>query len=377
MKYIMPKGLYNPAQEEAAEEVNSTIATIDNILLTYGVRGNVRKFANGARITRFYIQLAPGEKYNKLKSLKDILAATFGKIAFVDPSQNDERAMGLFGIDIPKRSASTVCFGNFRAEWKGTSYAAFALGSTPTGKGIVCDLAKMPHLLIAGASGSGKSVCINAIISSILTRQCPEACQMILIDPKQVELSVYEGLPHLYRPIAKNVTEAIEALRAAEKAMDSRYSRFKEVGVRSIEEYNAKFPNAKKGRIVVIIDELADLMLSAKYQVEPLIIRLAQLARAAGIHLVVATQEPTCAVISGLIKANMPSRIAFATATSKESVVILGHGGAEKLLGKGDMLYKSSEEIAPVRLQGVYVSREEIERLVTFIKNQNYIPFSA
>ena len=382
MAYTRPsESLFNPNTSGNVNlaEIESNASFINEVLAAFKINGAVQKYAAGARVTRYYVKLAIGTPESKFKKILPALIAHFGEsVCFANPGENTSDTADMYPIDIPNKESRIVSLNGFKAKFNKESDVVFALGETATGTGIACDLANMPHLLIAGSSGSGKSVCINSIISTILLRTIPEACRLLLIDPKRVELSAYEGVPHLLQPIAKSPADAISALRLAEKHMDARFNEFDRCGVKDIDGYNAKYPTNKYGRIVVIIDELADLMHYAKYEVEQIFVCLAQLARAAGIHLVVATQEPTCAVISGLIKANMPSRIAFATATSKESVVILGHGGAEKLLGKGDMLYQPADKgYNPMRLQGLYVSPEEINRLVTYINNQHYVPFSA
>jgi S-DNA-T family DNA segregation ATPase FtsK/SpoIIIE len=245
-----------------------------------------------------------------------------------------------------------------------------ALGKDITGRPVFGDLAKMPHLLVAGATGAGKSVCLNCIIASLLVTATPDQLELLMIDPKRVELTVYNGIPHLKHEVITDPSLAAGALAIITREMDMRYERFAKSGVRKIEEYNAKFPDEKLPYIVVIIDELADLMLVAPAKVEMLIMRLAQLARATGIHLVVATQRPSVDVITGLIKANIPSRIAFAVSSQVDSRVILDMGGAERLLGRGDMLYLPIDAPKPVRAQGALVTGEEIDKLVEFWKRQ-------
>jgi S-DNA-T family DNA segregation ATPase FtsK/SpoIIIE len=232
------------------------------------------------------------------------------------------------------------------------------------------DLTKMPHLLVAGATGAGKSVCLNCIIASLLVTATPDQLELLMIDPKRVELTVYNGIPHLKNEVITDPSMAAGALALITREMDSRYERFAREGVRKIEDYNAKFPDEKLPYIVVVIDELADLMLVAPAKVEMLIMRLAQLARATGIHLVVATQRPSVDVITGLIKANIPSRIAFAVSAQVDSRVILDMGGAERLLGRGDMLYLPIDAPKPVRAQGALVTNHEIDKLVAFWKRQ-------
>jgi len=245
-----------------------------------------------------------------------------------------------------------------------------ALGKDITGRPVFGDLAKMPHLLVAGATGAGKSVCLNCIIASLLSSATPDQVQMLMIDPKRVELTVYNGIPHLIKDVITDPRMAAGALFEMTKEMDTRYERFAKAGVRKIEEYNAKFPDEKLPYVVIIIDELADLMLVAPARVETTIMRLAQLARATGIHLIVATQRPSVDVITGLIKANIPSRIAFAVSSQIDSRTILDMGGAERLLGRGDMLYLPIDAPKPVRAQGALISNNEVSRLVDFWAKQ-------
>jgi S-DNA-T family DNA segregation ATPase FtsK/SpoIIIE len=245
-----------------------------------------------------------------------------------------------------------------------------ALGKDITGRPVFGDLGKMPHLLVAGATGSGKSVCLNCIIASLLVSATPDQVQMLFIDPKRVELTVYNGIPHLIQDVITDARLAAGALHEMTREMDSRYERFAKAGVRKIEEYNAKYPDEKLPYVVIVIDELADLMLIAPAKVETTICRIAQLARATGIHLVVATQRPSVDVITGIIKANIPSRIAFAVSSQIDSRTILDMGGAERLLGRGDMLYLPIDAPKPVRSQGALITGAEVTRLVAFWANQ-------
>jgi S-DNA-T family DNA segregation ATPase FtsK/SpoIIIE len=235
---------------------------------------------------------------------------------------------------------------------------------------VIADLADMPHLLIAGATGSGKSVCVNTIVTSILYSATPDEVKFLMIDPKVVELSHYNGIPHLVLPVVTDPKKAAIALNWAVKEMEERYEKFAKTYTRDLQSYNAKFPEGKMSQIVVIIDELADLMMVAPKQVENSIARIAQKARAAGIHLIVATQRPSVDVITGVIKANIPSRISFAVSSAVDSRTILDEGGAEKLLGKGDMLYRPVGAPKPIRLQGAFISDEEVSKTTEFIKNQ-------
>jgi DNA segregation ATPase FtsK/SpoIIIE, S-DNA-T family len=238
------------------------------------------------------------------------------------------------------------------------------------GKPVVGDLTRMPHLLVAGATGSGKSVCINSLITSLLVTRTPDQVQMILIDPKQVELSQYKGLPHLRLPVVTDMEKVVAALRWTVLEMERRYTRFSEVGARNIVGFNDRFPAERLCYLVLVIDELADMMMTAAEDVERLICRLAQLGRAAGVHLVVATQRPSVDVLTGLIKANLPTRIAFAVSSMTDSRVILDRAGAEKLLGRGDGLYQAGDEMNPRRIQGAFASDDEIEAVCAFWRAQ-------
>ena len=273
------------------------------------------------------------------------------------------------GIEVPNATVSIVAireiFDAFPS--RGTIPPLnMALGKDITGRPVYGDLGKMPHLLVAGATGSGKSVCLNSIIASILVSATPDQVQMLMIDPKRVELTVYNGIPHLIEPVITDAKMAAGALFQMTKEMDSRYERFAKAGVRKIEEYNAKFPDEQLPYVVIVIDELADLMLIAPAKVETTICRLAQLARATGIHLIVATQRPSVDVITGIIKANIPSRIAFAVSSQVDSRTILDMGGAERLLGRGDMLFLPIDAPKPKRAQGALITGAEISRLVDF-----------
>ena len=279
------------------------------------------------------------------------------------------------GIEIPNESISTVALRDVLESDEARRHPsplACALGKDIAGRNIIADLAKMPHVLIAGATGSGKSVCINTIINSIIYRATPEQVRLILIDPKVVELSVYNGIPHLLVPVVTDPKKASGALSWAVMEMDQRYKRFAGQGVRDIRGYNASLTpeEERMPQIVVIIDELADLMMVAPGEVEESICRLAQLARAAGIHLVIATQRPSVNVITGVIKANIPSRIAFAVSSQVDSRTILDSAGAEKLLGKGDMLFAPQGTNKPLRVQGCFVSDEEVSRVVGYVKQR-------
>ena len=288
------------------------------------------------------------------------------------------------GIEIPNKENVTVAFRDLIESeefQKSNSKIAFAAGKDIGGQVVVTDIAKMPHLLIAGATGSGKSVCINTIIMSILYKAHPDDVKLIMVDPKVVELSVYNGIPHLMIPVVTDPKKAAGALNWAVAEMTDRYQKFAEYDVRNLKGYNEKVASIadiedenkpkKMPQIVIIVDELADLMMVASNEVETAICRLAQLARAAGIHLIIATQRPSVNVITGLIKANMPSRVAFAVTSGVDSRTILDMNGAEKLLGKGDMLFFPQNYQKPLRVQGAFVSDKEVSDVVNFLKNQN------
>jgi S-DNA-T family DNA segregation ATPase FtsK/SpoIIIE len=306
-------------------------------------------------------------KISRISSLADdlalALAATSVRIEAPIPGKS------AVGIEVPNATVSIVAireiFDAFPS--RGTIPPLnMALGKDITGRPVYGDLGKMPHLLVAGATGSGKSVCLNSIIASILVSATPDQVQMLMIDPKRVELTVYNGIPHLIEPVITDAKMAAGALFQMTKEMDSRYERFAKAGVRKIEEYNAKFPDEQLPYVVIVIDELADLMLIAPAKVETTICRLAQLARATGIHLIVATQRPSVDVITGIIKANIPSRIAFAVSSQVDSRTILDMGGAERLLGRGDMLFLPIDAPKPKRAQGALITSAEISRLVDF-----------
>jgi DNA segregation ATPase FtsK/SpoIIIE, S-DNA-T family len=277
------------------------------------------------------------------------------------------------GIEIPNASVSVVAIRAILEALpsRGTiPPLAMALGKDITGRPVFGDLAKMPHLLVAGATGSGKSVCLNGIITSLLVAATPDQVQLVMIDPKRVELTGYNGIPHLKNDVITDPRLAAGALFEMTKEMDARYERFAKAGVRKIEEWNAAHPDDRLPYVVIVIDELADLMLVAPGKVETLICRLAQLARATGIHLVVATQRPSVDVITGIIKANIPSRIAFAVSSQIDSRTILDMGGAERLLGRGDMLYLPIDAPKPIRAQGALITGPEVNRLVEFWSRQ-------
>ena len=353
-------------------ELRETAKHLEDTLQTFGVKVTVTDISQGPTVTRYELQPDHGVKVSKILGLADDiklnLAATDIRIEAPIPGK------AAIGIEVPNKETMAVglrelletdAFSNF------PSKIAFAVGKDIAGKVVVSDIAKMPHLLIAGATGSGKSVCINTIIMSILYKSSPEEVKLIMIDPKVVELGVYNGIPHLLVPVVTEPKKAAGALNWAVSEMMRRYDLFKNTGVRKLESYNKLMESTggeKIPQLVVIIDELADLMMVAAKEVEDYVCRLAQLARAAGIHLIIATQRPSVDVITGLIKANIPSRIAFAVSSQVDSRTILDKGGAEKLLGMGDMLYHPAGARAATRVQGAFVSDPEIESVLEFIK---------
>ncbi len=352
-------------------EIERKALLLEKTLEDFGISVKVVAAEQGPTITRYELQPAPGVKVNRIVNLSnDIalsLAASNIRIEAPIPGKS------AVGVEVPNEQVSIVRLRElietepFR---NAKSRLTFALGKDIAGTPVVADLARMPHLLIAGSTGTGKSVCINALIMSLLYRATPNELKLVMIDPKRVELNVYEHLPHLAMPVIKDVKQAAAALKWVVKQMESRYELFASQGVRNIDGYNGRNKDDGLPYIVVIIDELADLMLVAPMDVENSICRLAQLARATGIHLVVATQRPSVDIITGTIKANISSRISFAVSSQIDSRTILDAPGAEKLMGRGDMLYQPVDLPKPMRMQGAFVMEEEIERVTDFIKRQ-------
>lgn len=364
-----------------ARENKETALRLQQTLQNFGVKVTITDICCGPTVTRYELQPEQGVKVSKIVSLSDdiklSLAAADIRIEAPIPGK------AAIGIEVPNKEAGSVVLRDLLEsdEFKNAkSIISFGAGKDIAGKTIVADIAKMPHLLIAGATGSGKSVCINTIIMSILYKARPDEVKMIMIDPKVVELSVYNGIPHLLLPVVSDPKKAAGALQWAVKEMTERYQKFADFNVRNLAGFNeivekknanlqsGELPVEKMPQIVIIIDELADLMMVASGEVEDSICRLAQLARAAGIHMVIATQRPTVNVITGLIKANVPSRIAFSVSSGLDSRTILDMNGAEKLLGKGDMLYFPSNIPKPIRVQGAFVSDQEVSAVVEFLK---------
>jgi DNA segregation ATPase FtsK/SpoIIIE, S-DNA-T family len=361
-------------RERMADEIKRNVRIIETTLGTFGVECKVVGVNPGPAVTQYEIQPGAGVQVKRITALQNdlslALAAAPLRIEAPIPGKS------AVGIEVPNKSASLVTIREVletAAFREGTRKLALGLGNDVSGASIVADLTRMPHLLIAGATGQGKSVCINALITSLLFQVTPEHMRLLLIDPKRVELTGYNGLPHLALPVLVESHQAAAALRWAVAEMDRRYKMFSAEGVRNIAAYNEKATQRIARRlpyIVIVIDELADLMMVAAGEIEELICRIAQLARAVGIHLVIATQRPSTDIITGLIKANIPSRIAFAVGSQVDSRVILDTGGAEKLLGRGDMLYQPVDAGKPTRIQGAFVSDPEVEAVVNFWKSQ-------
>lgn len=370
------------SQGDSDAHLRKTAQKLQDTLHNFGVNVTVTNVSCGPTVTRYELQPEMGVKVSKIVGLSDDI-----KLNLATPDIRIEAPIpgkAAVGIEVPNKENSPVMLRDLLQsdEFKNAkSKLSFAAGKDIAGKPVVADIAKMPHLLIAGATGSGKSVCINTLIISILYKATPDEVRLIMIDPKVVELSVYNGIPHLFIPVVTDPKKAAGALNWAVSEMTSRYNAFAEYGVRNLGEYNKKVANMrvpegekapeKMPQIVIIVDELADLMMVAPGEVEDAICRLAQLARAAGIHLIIATQRPSVNVITGLIKANMPSRIAFSVSSGVDSRTILDMNGAEKLLGKGDMLFYPQGYQKPARLQGAFVSDEEVSAVVEYVSDKN------
>lgn len=352
-------------------DIKENAAIIESTLDSFGIRAKVAEVNGGPAITQYAIKIAEGTKLSKIKGLQTDLAlalsAPTGQIRIEAPIPG----RNLVGIEIPNRSPEYVTLYeimNHPDMKKEKSRLAVGLGLGVSGAPAIADIKKMPHVLVAGSTGSGKSVCINTIITTLLFRNSPQELRFIMVDPKRVELTGYNGIPHLLTPVITDTERVISALQWATKEMDRRYKMFAEVGARNIEDYNEASGFTAMEYIVIVIDELADIMLTAPSKVEDLIVRLAQMARATGMHLVIATQRPSVNVITGLIKANVPTRIAFNVASMIDSRVIIDSPGAEKLLGKGDMLFVPPDRPLPTRIQGTYVTNSEIKALIDFLK---------
>jgi S-DNA-T family DNA segregation ATPase FtsK/SpoIIIE len=361
-----------PSGKSSQKELEAKVAIIEQTLEQFNVKANVVEIARGPTVTRYEIQLAPGIKVSKIVSLADNLAMS---LAAIDVRlEAPIPGKSAIGVEVPN-SASTVvtlreCLDNPEF-WNAPSKLTFALGCSVDGAIRYADLAKMPHLLIGGSTNSGKSVCLNALIASLLYRATPREVRFIMIDPKRVELSLWDGIPHLMHPVVKDVKQSAGIFRAALQEMERRYDLFSRMGTRNLEGYNQRVPEEEKlPFIVIVVDELADLMMQLAAEVETSICRLAQLSRAVGIHLVIATQRPSVDVITGTIKANIPSRIAFAVSSVVDSRTILDMGGADRLIGRGDMLFLPIDAHKPFRIQGCFLGEEETNRLVAYLKEQ-------
>ena len=358
-------------KKELIENANK----LEEILSNFGVDAKVTQVTKGPSVTRFELQPSPGVKVSKIVNLSDDIA--LGLAASGIRIEAPIPGKAAVGIEVPNGKQTPVFLREVLENDEfinSKKKLAFALGKDISGKCVVGDLSKMPHTLIAGATGSGKSVCINSLIISLLYKYNPDEVKLLMVDPKVVELNVYNGIPHLLIPVVTDPKKAAAALNWAVNEMTNRYKLFADCGVRNMESYNELFNKGiieeKIPYIVIIVDELADLMMVCPNDVEDYIGRLAQMARAAGMHLVIATQRPSVDVITGVIKANIPSRISFAVSSQIDSRTILDGSGAEKLLGKGDMLYYPVGESKPLRVQGCFISEEEVEQVVSFIKSE-------
>ena len=368
---LLSKG--KKASRGSAKMLADTAAKLQKTLYSFGVSAKVENVSVGPTITRYELKPAEGTRVSKIANLADDIALNLAAETIrIEAPIPGKQAVG---IEVPNKQKEAVHLREVieSSEFENNkSKLSVALGKDVAGKTIIADIGKMPHVLIAGSTGSGKSVCINSIITSIIYNAKPSEVKLVMVDPKVVELSVYNGIPHLLIPVVTDPKKAAGALAWAVQEMDDRYNKFAQKGVRDLKGYNKAIEkeneNAKLPQIVIIIDELADLMMVAAKEVEEAICRLAQKARAAGMHLVIATQRPSVDVITGLIKANVPSRIAFAVSSQVDSRTILDSTGAEKLLGKGDMLFYPVGASKPLRVQGAFVSDDEVEKIVDFIK---------
>lgn len=384
LEYKLPSlQLFAPdKQKDQSKEkkiVRENIKILEATFASFGIKVTVERAEIGPSVTKYEVKPAVGVRVNRISNLSDDLALALAakdvRIEAPIPGKS------LIGIEVPNSDIATVSFRELweQSQTKAENFLEIPLGKAVNGTARAFDLSKMPHLLVAGSTGSGKSVAVNGIIASILMKARPDQVKFMMVDPKMVELSVYNDIPHLLIPVVTNPRKASKALQKVVDEMENRYELFAKVGVRNIAGFNAKveeFNSQSEYKqiplpfIVVIVDELADLMMVASKEVEDAIIRLGQKARAAGIHMILATQRPSVDVISGLIKANVPSRVAFAVSSGTDSRTILDENGAEKLLGRGDMLFKPIDENHPVRLQGSFISDDDVERIVNFIKAQ-------
>ena len=376
---LLSKGT-KKALKGGAKALTDVATKLQKTLYSFGVQAKVENVSVGPAITRYELKPAEGVRVSKIANLSDDIALNLAAETIrIEAPIPGKQAVG---IEVPNTEKETVHFRDVvesDAFQDSKSKLSVALGKDVAGNMEIADIAKMPHALIAGATGSGKSVCINTIITSIIYKAKPSEVKFVMVDPKVVELSVYNGIPHLLIPVVTDPKKAAGALAWAVQEMDNRYNVFAEKGVRDLKGYNALAEKEGIGtlpQIVIIIDELADLMMVAAKEVEDSICRLAQKARAAGMHLIIATQRPSVDVITGIIKANIPSRIAFAVSSQVDSRTILDQVGAEKLLGKGDMLFYPSGAPKPVRVQGAFVSDEEVEKIVSFVKSNGVATYN-
>ena len=356
--------------ETLTQEIRENAQILQQTLESFHVNAKVVSTCHGPAVTRYDLEPAPGVKVSKITNLAEDIA-----LQLATSSVRIEPVPGkaAIGIEIPNRTLESVQLREVLENpqfQEASSKLTVGLGMDISGQAIFADIRKMPHLLVAGATGSGKSVCINTLISSILFKATPDEVKFILIDPKMVELSNYNGIPHLMVPVVTDPKKASSVLNWAVQEMEKRYSIFANHGVRDIKSFNRRYPEEKIPLVVIVIDELADLMMVSPKDVEDAICRILQKARAAGIHMILATQRPSVNVITGIIKANLPSRISFAVSSQVDSRTILDRGGAETLLGKGDMLFSPQGAPKPIRVQGAFISDEEVEMLLDFIRAQ-------
>ena len=360
------------ASGDSREEIMVNKERLEGALHSFGIAANIVGVTRGPTVTRYDIELEQGVKLSRVTNLAGDLALALGVVNVRIAPIPDK--ISTVGIEVPNKIVSTVCLRDIIDTPKfasAKSKLSFAIGKDISGEGIIGNIAKLPHMLIAGTTGSGKSVCMNSLILSLLYKARPDEVKLIMIDPKMVELGIYNGIPHLYVPVVTDPKKAAGALQWSVVEMLKRYRLFSEIGVRDLENYNKHCRASGQPtlpQVVIVIDELADLMMIASKDVEESICRVAQMGRAAGMHLVIATQRPSADVITGLMKANIPSRIAFAVSSTLESRIILDQGGAEKLIGMGDMLFSPVGIGKPIRIQGAYVSDEEREEIIQFIK---------
>ncbi len=369
------------AAGDASSEMRLNAQRLADTLLSFGVDAKINNVTRGPSVTRYELELDRGVKLSKISGLADDIALALGASGVRIAPIPDK--ISIVGIEVPNKTVATVSLREIIESHEFSSSkspVSFSVGRDISGSAIVGDIEKLPHMLIAGTTGSGKSVCMNSLIISLLYKSSPDEVRFIMVDPKMIELNVYNGIPHLLIPVVTDPKKAAGALQWAVGEMMNRYSRFSEIGVRNIQEFNSYAERHETlktiPRVVIMIDELADLMLVAAKEVEESICRIAQMGRAAGMHLVVATQSPRADVITGLMKANIPSRVAFAVASSLESRIIMDTPGAEKLVGRGDMLYTPVGSRKSTRIQGCFVSSGEVEKVVEFVKSSGATEYS-